>query len=30
MLMLIKLMCERSVVLHPIAALISRNAALQS
>jgi predicted PurR-regulated permease PerM len=30
MLMLIKLMCERSVVLHPIAALISRNAALQN
>jgi hypothetical protein len=29
MLMLIKLMCERSVVLHPIAALISRDAPLQ-
>lgn len=30
MLMLIKLMCERSIVLQPVAALISRNAALAS
>lgn len=30
MLMLIKLMCERSIVLHPIAALISRDAPLQA